>query len=128
VSRRAVPGPGLRAPYARGMTTTRNARLAGAALAAGLGLLTVAGCSFSSENFSCDTNSCTVTLNGDGAEVDLPIGPTISLGGVQDGRASISVGGASVSCAEGENVSAGGLSLECTSVSGDEVELTATLS
>ena len=109
------------------MTTTRNARLAGAALAGGLGLLSLAGCSFSSDDFSCDTNSCSVTLNGSGAEVDLPIGPTIRLGSVEDGRASISVGGASVSCTEGENVSAGGLSLECTSVSDDEVELTATL-
>ncbi len=109
------------------MTTSRNARLAGALLAGGLGLLPLTGCSFSSENFSCDSNSCTVTLSGDGAEVDLPIGPTISLGSVQDGRASISVGGASVSCAEGEQVSAGGLSMECTSVSGDEVELTASL-
>lgn len=109
------------------MTTTRNVRLAGAVLASGLALLPLTGCSFTSENFSCDTNSCTVTLDGDGAEVDLPIGPTISLGSVEDGRASISVGGASVSCAEGENVSAGGLSLECTSVSGDEVKLTASL-
>lgn len=115
-------------PYARGMTTTRTARLAGALLAGGTVLATVAGCSFTSENFSCDSNSCTVTLNGDGAEVDLPIGPSIRLGGVEDGRASISVGGASVSCAEGESVNAGGLSLECTSVSGDEVELTASLS
>ncbi|MGY1772733.1 hypothetical protein [Blastococcus sp. SYSU D00813] len=110
------------------MTTTRTARLAGALLAGGTVLATVAGCSFTSENFSCDTDSCTVTLSGDGAEVDLPIGPSIRLGGVQDGRASISVGGASVSCAEGESVSAGGLALECTSVSGDEVELTASLS
>ncbi|MGY1747594.1 hypothetical protein [Blastococcus sp. SYSU D00695] len=110
------------------MTTTRNSRLAGAALAAGLGLLSLAGCSFSSETFSCDTNSCTVTLSGTGTEVDLPIGPTISLGSVENGRASISVGGASVSCAEGESVSAGGLSLECTSVSDDEVKLTASLS
>jgi len=110
------------------MTTTRTARLPGAVLAGGLTLLALTGCSFTSDNFSCDTDSCTVTLSGDGAEVDLPIGPTISLGSVSDGRASISVGGASVSCAEGENVSAGGLSLECTSVTDDEVELTASLS
>jgi hypothetical protein len=109
------------------MTTSRNA-LAGTVLAGGLGLLSLAGCSFTSETFSCDTNSCTVTLDGDGAEVDLPIGPTISLGRVEDGRASISVGGASVSCAEGESVAVGGLSLQCTSVSGDAVELTASLS
>lgn len=109
------------------MTTTRSARLAGAAFAGGLVLLPVTGCSFTTETFSCDTDSCTVTLSGDGAEVDLPIGPTISLGSVSDGRASISVGGASVSCAEGEQVSVGGLSLECTSVSDDEVRLTASL-
>jgi hypothetical protein len=112
--------------YPRPMTMSRNA-LAGAVLAGGLGLLSVAGCSFTSEKFSCDTNSCTVTLSGDGAEVDLPIGPTISLSSVQDGRASISVGGASVSCAEGESVSAGGLGLECTSVTEDEVKLSASL-
>ncbi|WP_409328554.1 hypothetical protein [Trujillonella humicola] len=110
------------------MTTIRTARLAGALLAAGAVLLSAAGCSFTSQTFSCDTNSCTVTLDGDGAEVDLPIGPSIRLGGVQDGRASISVGGSSVSCAEGESVSAAGLTLECTSVSGDEVRLTASLS
>ncbi|MGY1740797.1 MULTISPECIES: hypothetical protein [unclassified Blastococcus] len=110
------------------MTTIRKGSLTGAVLAAGLGVLSLAGCSFTTENFSCDTDSCTVKLSGDGAEVDLPIGPTISLGGVSDGRASISVGGASVSCAEGESVSAGGLSLECTSVTDDQVELTATLS
>ena len=109
------------------MTTTRIAPLAGAVLAGGLGVLALTGCSFTSENFSCDTNSCSVTLSGDGAEVDLPIGPTIRLGSVDGDRASISVGGASVSCAEGESVSAGGLVLECTSVSGDEVELTASL-
>ena len=114
-------------PYARSMTTTRKATLTGTVLAAGMGLLSLTGCSFGNENFSCDTNSCTVTLSGDGAEVDLPIGPTISLGNVENGQASIDVGGARVSCVEGESVSAGGLSLECTSVSDDEVELTATL-
>lgn len=116
----------IRPPYARGMTTSRNA-LAGAVLVGGLGLLSLAGCSSSSDNFSCHTNSCTVTLSGDGAEVDLPIGPTISLGSVENGRASISVGDASVSCTEGESVSAGRLSLECTKVSDDEVELSASL-
>lgn len=107
--------------------TTRTARLAAALLAGGTALLGAAGCSFTSQHFSCDTNSCTVTLNGSGAEVDLPIGPSIRLGTVEDGRASISIGGVGVSCAEGESVAAGGLSLTCTSVSGDEVQLTATL-
>lgn len=109
------------------MTTTRIASLAGAVLAGGVGLLSLTGCS-SSDDFSCDTNSCTVTLDGSGAEVDLPIGPKIELGTVEDGRATISVGDARVSCAEGESVSAAGLVLECTSVSSEEVKLTASLS
>jgi hypothetical protein len=46
---------------------------------------------------------------------------------VQDGRAALSVGGASVSCGEGETVTAGPLQLECSGVSDDSVELTATL-
>ena len=46
---------------------------------------------------------------------------------VQDGRASLGVAGASVSCAEGESVGAGPLQLECTSVTDDAVEITASL-
>ena len=63
---------------------------------------------------------------GAGSEVEV-LGTTVTLGSVQDGRANISVGGASVSCGQGESVTAGPLALECTSVSGDTVELTATL-
>jgi hypothetical protein len=51
----------------------------------------------------------------------------LSFGGVQDGRASLSVGGASVTCGEGETVTAGPLELQCSSVTGDSVELTASL-
>ena len=54
---------------------------------------------------------------------DLPF----KNGGTQDGRASLSVGGASVSCGEGESVVAGPLQLTCTSVTDDSVELTASL-
>ena len=42
--------------------------------------------------------------------------------------ATLSVGGASVSCAQGETVSAGPLSLTCSTVEADSVELTASLS
>ena len=106
------------------MSTTRAARLAGGLLAGGL-LLT--GCSFTSDNVSCEGSSCTVTLTGEGAEAEI-LGQTLTFGGVQDGRASLSVGGASVSCGEGESVNAGPLELSCSGVTDDSVELNARLS
>ena len=104
-------------------TTSRIA----APLLAGALLLPLSACSFSANGVSCSTSSCTVTLSGDGAEAEV-LGTTLSFAGVQDGRASLSVGGASVSCAEGESVSAGPLELQCSSVTDDAVELTASLS
>ena len=74
----------------------------------------------------CTGNSCSVTLSGDGAEVDV-LGNTISLGQVQDGRATIGVGEQEVSCTQGEEVSAGPLTLECTTVDPGGVTLTASL-
>ena len=106
------------------MTTPRTTRLAGALLAGGILL---AGCSFSSENVSCSGGRCTVTLTGDGAEAEI-LGQTLTLGGVQDGRATLSVGGASVSCGEGESVTAGPLQIACSGVNADSVEMTASLS
>ena len=108
-------------------TTHRSARLTAGLLAAGLLLAPLTGCSFSSDNVSCSGNSCTVTLSGDGAEAKI-LGTTLTFAGVQDGKASLSVGGASVSCGEGETVSAGPLRLECSSVADASVELTASLS
>ena len=105
------------------MTTTRFA----APLFAGALLLPLSACSFSANGVSCSASSCTVTLSGDGAEAEV-LGTTLSFAGVQDGRATLSVGGASVSCAEGESVSAGPLELQCSSVTDDAVELTASLS
>jgi hypothetical protein len=108
-------------------STTRTARLAAGLLAGGLALASLSACSFSSENVSCSASTCTVTLSGDGAEAEI-LGTTLTFGGIQDGRAQLSVGGASVSCGEGETVSAGPLSLECSGVTGDSVELSASLS
>jgi len=105
---------------------TRAARLASGALAGGLALLTLGGCSFTSQNLSCSGTSCSVTLSGSGAEVDI-LGTNLAFGGVQDGRATLSVGESSVSCAQGETVTAGPLTLECTTVESDSVELTASL-
>ncbi|MGY1641041.1 hypothetical protein ACI782_07885 [Geodermatophilus sp. SYSU D00703] len=107
-------------------TPTRAARLASGALAGGLALLSLGGCTFSSENFSCSGSSCSVTLSGSGSEVEV-LGTNLAFGGVEDGRATLSVGNSSVSCAQGETVTAGPLTLECTTVESDSVELTASL-
>jgi spore coat protein U-like protein len=112
--------------YAQDMSSTSTAPRIAATLLAGALLLPLSACSFSSNGLSCSTSSCTVTLTGEGAEAEI-LGTTLTFGGVQDGRAALSVGGASVSCGEGETVTAGPLQLECSSVTGDSVELTATL-
>jgi hypothetical protein len=106
--------------------TTRTGRLAAGLLAGGLTLVSLAGCSLTSHNVSCSGSSCSVTLTGDGAEAEI-LGTTLSFDGVQDSRASLSVGGASVSCGEGESVTAGPLQLTCSGVTDDSVELTASL-
>ena len=109
------------------MPSTPTSRRAAGLLAGGVALAALTGCTFSSDNVSCSSGgTCTVTLSGDGAEAEI-LGTTLSLGNVENGRASLSVAGASVSCAEGESVGAGSLQLECTSVSDESVELTASV-
>ena len=103
-------------------TSRRTAGL----LAGGVVLAALTGCTVTSDNVSCSGSSCTVTLSGDGPEAEI-LGNTVTFGGVQDGRASLGVGGTTVSCAEGESVSAGPVSIECTSVTADEVQLKATV-
>ncbi|SDF99601.1 hypothetical protein [Klenkia brasiliensis] len=105
------------------MTSLRAARFAVPLLVAAAA---VAGCSLSSDNVSCSGNSCTATLSGEGSEASI-LGTSLVFAGTQDGRATLSVGDAEVSCATGERVSAGPLSLTCTSVGDDSVELTASL-
>jgi len=103
---------------------SRTARTAAGLLAGGLVLAPLAACT--SQNVSCSTSSCTATLSGDGASAKI-FGTTVEFGGVQDGRATLGVGDANVSCAEGESVAAGPLSVTCTSVTDDAVEVTASL-
>jgi hypothetical protein len=106
--------------------TPRPVRIAAGLLAGGLLLAPLTACTFTSNNVSCSARSCSVTLTGDGAEAEI-LGTTLTFGGVQDGRASLSVGGASVSCGEGESVTAGPLELQCSGITDDGVELTASL-
>jgi hypothetical protein len=104
-------------------TSTRIARTAAGLAVSGL-LLT--GCSLSSDNVSCSGKSCTATLSGDAAKAEI-LGTTVKFSGVENGRATLGVGDKSISCAEGESISAGPLSVTCTSVTDDAVKLTAKL-
>ncbi|MCZ2804215.1 hypothetical protein O2W18_03790 [Modestobacter sp. VKM Ac-2983] len=74
----------------------------------------------------CSGSSCVVTLSGDGTEVEV-LGQTVTLGQVENGEATVGIAGQEVSCSEGETVSAGPLSLECTTVTPENVVMTATL-
>ena len=107
-------------------TTFRLPRLAAGVLAGGLSLLPLSACSFSTGNLSCSGSTCTATLSADQSEIGL-LGTSLAFGGVRDGEASLSVGNASVSCAQGETVTAGPLTLTCTTVTSDSVELSASL-
>src|SRR3954451_19753508 len=107
-------------------TTHRAARLAAWVLAGGLLLTPLTACSLSSDNVSCSGKSCTVTLSGDGASGEV-FNRTATFAGTKDGRATVGVGDASVSCAEGESVGAGPLTLKCSKMTDTSVELTASL-
>jgi hypothetical protein len=113
-------------PYAAGMSIPRSRAprtLVGAA-AGLLLLLPLSACS--SENVSCSGKQCTATLSGAGAEASF-FGNDLAFVGTQDGRASISVGDTTYSCTQGESLSAGPLSLTCTTVTDDSLEITAAL-
>jgi hypothetical protein len=107
-------------------SNVRAARISAGVLAGALTLAPLAGCTFTSNNVSCSGGSCTATLSGEGAEAEI-LGTKLEFAGTQDGRATLGVAGASVSCAEGESVAAGPLSVTCTSVTDDAVEITASL-
>ncbi len=137
------------------MNTSSIIRPAAAAFAGGLLLLPLAGCAAGGENtgssvvttaeegaesaasaaesaaedvdqnVDCSGNSCSVTL-GSGAETEV-LGTTLSFDSAEGGEATLSVGNETMTCTEGESVTAGPLELECTTVEEDSVELTATL-
>lgn len=104
----------------------RNCRVPAALLAGALLLAPLTGCSFTSHNVSCSGSTCSVTLSGQGSEADI-LGTTLTFDGAADGQATLGVAGQSVTCTEGQSVSAGPLRLECSSVTDDSVQLTASL-
>jgi hypothetical protein len=74
----------------------------------------------------CEGTSCSVTLTGDGAEADI-LGTSVVLGGVDNGQATFRIGDEEITCGQGDEVSAGPLTLECSSVEDGQVTMTASL-
>ena len=74
----------------------------------------------------CSGTSCTVTLSPEAGEVDV-LGTRMAYEGIDNGVATVVVGDETVTCAEGDSVDAGPLTLECTTVSEETLSLTATL-
>ncbi|MPQ98668.1 hypothetical protein GB931_12200 [Modestobacter sp. I12A-02628] len=106
------------------MTTTRT-RLVLGPLAGALAVLSLTACT--SSNVSCSGGSCTASLSGEDASAEI-LGQSLAFAGTTDGRAELRVGDQSVSCSQGESVQAGPLSITCTSVTDDGIEVTASLS
>lgn len=72
---------------------------------------------------SCSGTSCSVTFTGDVSSVDV-LGTQVTFGGVQNGQATIGIGGRQLTCRQGESISAAPLRLTCTTVQPDRVTLT----
>jgi hypothetical protein len=96
---------------------------AAAVLLAGLALT---ACSSTTSATACSGTTCTLTLKGTGAAVDV-LGQHVALTDLQDGRATVSLGGRSLTCTEGQSVDAGPLTLSCSHITPDSVELRASL-
>ena len=106
--------------------TSSRARTAAGLLSGALLLLPLAACQVNSDSVSCSGHSCSVTLTGNGATAKV-LGSTVGYASTSNGRASVSVAGHSVSCSQGQSVSAGPLTLECSKVTDNSVQLTASL-
>jgi hypothetical protein len=74
----------------------------------------------------CSGTTCSVTLTGQDREMEV-LGTTVALESSEEGRAAIRVGNQELSCSQGESVSAGPLTVECTTVTADSVTLEASL-
>jgi hypothetical protein len=74
---------------------------------------------------TCDVHTCTLTLRTTDPREVRAFGATLSLDGVADGSASLTVGDGRVECTADESVEAGPLTLFCDAVTADSVTLTA---
>ena len=106
--------------------TRYRARSAAGLLTGALLLVPLTACQMNSDNVSCSGNSCSLTLTGGGAKAKV-LGSTVGYAGTSNGQASISVAGHTASCSQGQSVKLGPLSLACTKITDQSVELTASL-
>jgi len=74
---------------------------------------------------SCDVHTCTLTLRTPDAPEVTAFDTTLTLDGVQDGVASLTVGDGKIECRADEGLKAGRLTLFCDDVTADSVTLTA---
>ena len=86
---------------------------------------TAAGETAPSRGVTCDVHTCTLTLRTTDPREIRAFGATLSLDGVEDGVASLTVGDGKVDCRADESVEAGPLTLFCDDVTADSVRLTA---
>ena len=70
----------------------------------------------------CSGTACSLTLAGEGSSVQV-FDTGISFVGIRDGRATVRVAGQDVSCVQGQTLTAGALTLTCTSVTSDTVRI-----
>ncbi len=70
----------------------------------------------------CSGTSCSVTLAGEGSAVRV-LDTEMAFVGIRDGRATVRVAGQDVSCVQGQTVTAGAVTLTCTSVTSDTVRI-----
>jgi hypothetical protein len=109
-----------------GSSVISSASSAASSAAGSAGSAASSAANAASSKVDCSGSSCSVTLSGNSKQATV-LGTTIKLGSVQNGKATVSVGDRSVSCGQGDSVSAGPLTLKCTTVSDNSVTLTASL-
>lgn len=84
--------------------------------------LLLSGCT--TVTYNCENARCEVSLRGEGASSDLGgERATVTLVSVEDGVATLDLGGQRGSCTAGETIDIGPASVECTVVDGDGVDL-----
>ncbi len=95
-----------------------------ASAAGGLALAVAALAGCTSSTYSCQNDSCSVTLKGSGSDTELYDDTvTVTLKGADGTTAELEVDGESLSCREGDTATVGEVDVTCTTVSDGEVEL-----
>ncbi len=106
-------------------SAAQSAGDAAASATASAGAAASSAASEINERVECSGSSCSVTVST-GADVEV-LGTQLSLESVEGDQATVSAGDRTVTCGEGETVSVGPLSLECSDITDDSVTMTASL-